>query len=112
MGDRFHFSFTPSLLPSDALEALFVQKEDLVERIVELTSDSVANDAKYHFLLVGPRGIGKTHTVSLIYHRIKARYANHDRLLIAWMRDDSWGIASFLDLLIQILQSLQKEYVD
>ena len=112
MGDRFHFSFTPSLLPSDALEALFVQKEDLVERIVELTSDSVANDAKYHFLLVGPRGIGKTHTVSLIYHRIKARYANQDRLLIAWMREDSWGIASFLDLLIQILQSLQKEYVD
>lgn len=112
MAERFHFSFTPSLLPSDALEALFVQKEDLAERIVELTSDSVATEAKYHFLLVGPRGIGKTHTVSLIYHRVKARYPNQDQLLVAWLREDSWGIASFLDLLIQILQALQKEYVD
>lgn len=112
MAERFHFSFTPSLLPSDALEALFVQKEDLAERIVELTSDSVATEAKYHFLLVGPRGIGKTHTVSLIYHRVKARYPNHDQLLVSWLREDSWGIASFLDLLIQILQALQKEYVD
>lgn len=112
MAERFHFSFTPSLLPSDALEALFVQKEDLAERIVELTSDSVATEAKYHFLLVGPRGIGKTHTVSLIYHRVKARYPSQDQLLVAWLREDSWGIASFLDLLIQILQALQKEYVD
>lgn len=110
--DRFHFSFTPSLLPSEALEALFVQKEDLAERIVTLTFDSVATDAKYHFLLVGPRGIGKTHTVSLIYHRVKAKYPNPDQLLIAWLREDSWGIASFLDLLIQILQILQKEYGD
>lgn len=112
MGGRFHFSFTPSLLPSDALEALFVQKEDLAERIVTLTCDSVATEAKYHFLLVGPRGIGKTHTVSLIYHRVKAKYPNQDRLLIAWLREDSWGIASFLDLLIQILQTVQKEYGD
>ena len=112
MGERFHFSFTPSLLPSDALEALFVQKEDLAERIVTLACDSVATDAKYHFLLVGPRGIGKTHTVSLIYHRVKAKYPNHDQLLIAWLREDSWGIASFLDLLIQILQSVHKEYGD
>jgi tetratricopeptide (TPR) repeat protein len=112
MGERFHFSFTPSLLPSEALEALFVQKEDLAERIVTLTFDSVATDAKYHFLLVGPRGIGKTHTVSLIYHRVKAKYPNPDQLLIAWLREDSWGIASFLDLLIQILQTLQKEYGD
>lgn len=112
MAERFHFSFTPSLLPSDALEELFVQKEDLAERIVELTNDSVATEAKYHFLLVGPRGIGKTHTVSLIYHRIKAQYPNQDQLLISWLREDSWGISSFLDLLIQILQALQKEYVD
>lgn len=112
MSERFHFSFTPSLLPSDALEALFVQKEDLAERIVELTCDSAATEAKYHFLLVGPRGIGKTHTVSLIYHRVKTHYPGRDQLLISWLREDSWGIASFLDLLVQILQTLQKEYVD
>ena len=112
LSERFHFSFTPSLLPSDALEALFVQKEDLAERIVELTCDSAATEAKYHFLLVGPRGIGKTHTVSLIYHRVKAHYPGRDQLLISWLREDSWGIASFLDLLVQILQTLQKEYVD
>lgn len=112
MGGQFHFSFTPSLLSSEALEALFVQKEDLAERIVELTCDSVDTDAKYHFLLVGPRGIGKTHTVSLIFHRVRARYPNPDRLLIAWLKEESWGVASLLDLLIQMLQALQKEYGD
>lgn len=109
MRERFHFSFTPSLLPSEALEALFVQREDLAERIVELTSECALSDAKYHFLLIGPRGIGKTHLVSLVYHRVKAITEIRDNLVIAWLQEDSWGIASFLDLLVRILQSLIKE---
>jgi tetratricopeptide (TPR) repeat protein len=112
MRERFHFSFTPSLLPSEALEALFVQREDLAERIVELIHESTISDAKHYFLLIGPRGIGKTHMVSLLYHRIKAITEIQDKLVIAWLQEDSWGISSLLDLLIQILQSLVKESGD
>lgn len=106
---KIHFSFTPSLMDAESLEALFVQREDLAARIVDLTRDSALTAAKYHFLLVGPRGIGKTHAVSLIYHRVKALPDIREKLLIAWLREDIWGVSSFLDLLIQILQAICKE---
>ena len=32
-----------------------------------------------------------------------------DRLLIAWLREEEWGITSFLDLLLRIFRALQEE---
>src|SRR5205823_5146169 len=29
-----------------------------------------------------------------------------DRLLVAWLREDEWGITSYLDLVVQIVESL------
>ncbi|MDQ2688214.1 MAG: ArsR family transcriptional regulator, partial [Armatimonadota bacterium] len=69
MRTQFLSRFTPSLMPAEALEAIFVQRERLARRTVELVRDSVLTEAKSHTLFVGPRGIGKTHLVSLIYHR-------------------------------------------
>ncbi|HEY6871239.1 MAG TPA: tetratricopeptide repeat protein [Geobacteraceae bacterium] len=112
MSDKHMFRYTPSLMSKEDLEALFVQREDLLARVVDQIHDSAVTPAKYHFLLVGPRGTGKTHTVSLVYHRVKDMEDIRGQLLIAWLREEEWGISSFLDLLQRILRSLQEEYGD
>ena len=102
--------FTPSLMKHEDLEEIFVQRHKLAQNIVELIRESAITPSKHHTLLIGPRGIGKTHLVSLVYHRIREIDDLGDRLLIAWLREEEWGITSFLDLLLRIFRALQEEY--
>ncbi len=109
---KFYLSrFTPSLDDPETLEAIFVQREKLAARLVELIRESALTGNKHYTLLVGPRGIGKTHMVSLIYHRVLAEADLKDRLRIAWLREEEC-VASFLDFLQTILGVLQEEYQD
>jgi tetratricopeptide (TPR) repeat protein len=101
--------FTPSLMKHEDLEEIFVQRHKLAQNIVELIRNSVITPSKHHTLLIGPRGIGKTHLVSLVYHRIREMDDLDDCLLIAWLREEEWGITSFLDLLLRIFRALQEQ---
>jgi tetratricopeptide (TPR) repeat protein len=110
MKNTFISRFTPSLMSPETLEAILVQRHALAERLVELIRVSALTDNKHFQLLIGPRGIGKTHLVSLIYHRVVKMEDLRDKLLIAWLQEEEWGIASFLDLLRGIFRALAKEY--
>jgi tetratricopeptide (TPR) repeat protein len=109
---EYHAHFTPSLMSAEALEATFVQRHDLARRLLDLVRDSTRTRSEHHHLLVGPRGIGKTHLVSLLYHRVKADEEFRDHVKIAWLREEEWGVSSFLDLLVRILRALDLEYQD
>jgi DNA-directed RNA polymerase specialized sigma24 family protein/DNA-binding transcriptional ArsR family regulator len=113
MSTTFLSRFTPSIMAPRILEAIFVQRKPLAERLVELIKDSALTRSKHHTLLIGPRGIGKTHLVSLVYHRVRqADVVKEGRLLIAWLREEEWGVMSFLDLLLRIHRALVAEYKD
>lgn len=90
----------------EVLEAIFVQREPLAKRIVSTIRASARSSSKHHWLLVGPRGIGKTHLVSIVYHRLAGDAKLKKKLAIAWLREDSWEIASYRDLIDAILRSL------
>lgn len=96
-------------MAAEVLEAIFVQRQELAERLVELIENSALTGSKQHTLLIGPRGIGKTHLVSLVYHRVRQLDSLRDRLIIAWLREEEWGVMSFLDLLLRILRALIAE---
>ncbi|TAG86770.1 MAG: MarR family transcriptional regulator, partial [Oscillatoriales cyanobacterium] len=94
----------------ETLEDILVQRHTLANYLVDKIRDSATTDSKYFQLLIGPRGIGKTHLVSLIYHRVAKMEDLQDKLLIAWLREEEWGIASFLDLLRGIFRAIAQEY--
>lgn len=104
-----HSRFSPASMPRDLLERTFVQREDLAKRLVDLFAESALGESKHRVLLVGPRGVGKSHLVSVVYHRLRELDPLRDRLIIAFLREDEWGITSFLDLLIRILRALGTE---
>ena len=109
MDTTFLSRFSPSTMSQEALEAIFVKRKPLAKRVTELVRDGVLSHSKHHTLLVGPRGIGKTHFVSLVYYRLRAMADLQDSLVIAWLREEEWGVASFLDLLLTILHALIAE---
>jgi len=112
MGSTFLSRFTPSLMQPATLEALFVQRHALAERIVDLIRESIVTPAKHHNLLIGPRGIGKSHLISLIYYRVNAIAELRERALTAWLREEEWGVTSFLDLLLRICRALSENYTE
>ena len=90
MGSQFLSRFTPSVMAPETLEAIFVQREEQAERLTDLIDHSALSDSKQHNLLVGPRGIGKTHLVSIIYHRVRQLESfKNNQLIIAWLREKS-----------------------
>jgi len=96
----------------ETLEAVFVQRHKLAEQLVKRIRASVLGKSKHYQLLIGPRGIGKTHLIALVYHRLKAMPDLQDKLRIAYLREEEWGIASLLDLLLRIFAALLEEYPD
>ncbi len=100
------FSFTPSLMNPADLESIFVQREAIAADLVDRIRESVLTPTKHHSLIIGARGMGKTHLVSLVYHRVQAMADLHDRILIAWLREEEWGVTSFLKLLLRILRAI------
>jgi len=109
MRPGFLSRFTPSLMAPEVLEEIFVQREELAARLVRQVRESVLGKEKHQRLIVGPRGIGKTHLVSLVYHRVRAMEDLRERMRIAWLREEEWGISSFLDLLLRILKALDAD---
>jgi tetratricopeptide (TPR) repeat protein len=104
--------YTPSLMNPEDLDAIFVQRDRLLNDLLENIENSILTEAKHHALLIGPRGIGKTHLISMIYHRVSRNETFKDKLKIAWLREKEWGVATFLDLLVRILNSLIEECKD
>ncbi|HEX7240622.1 MAG TPA: tetratricopeptide repeat protein, partial [Longimicrobiaceae bacterium] len=104
--------FTPSLMTPEVLERIFVQRGDLAQHLVEIIREGVLSPAKHHKLILGPRGIGKTHLLSLVHNRVVGQEDLVERMRVAWLREEEWGVSSFLDLLHRILRTLVDTYGD
>ncbi|MFB9314319.1 AAA family ATPase [Nocardioides plantarum] len=90
----------------ELLERLFVARDDLLTDIVDRVRRAATSQERNHTLLVGPRGAGKTHLVSLVHHRVRGLIDEGARLHVAWLPEDPWTIASHRHLLGAILERL------
>jgi tetratricopeptide (TPR) repeat protein len=113
MANQMISAFTPSLMSPDELETILVQRQDLAQELFEKILLSATTPAKHYALLIGMRGMGKTHLVALIYYRLLAEFDRNptlkDKLVIAWLREEEWGVDSWLDLVSRILRALAVE---
>jgi tetratricopeptide (TPR) repeat protein len=113
MANQMISAFTPSLMSPQELETILVQRQDLAQELFEKIVLSATTPAKHYALLIGMRGMGKTHLVALIYYRLLAELTKtptlKDKLVIAWLREEEWGVDSWLDLVSRILRALAVE---
>lgn len=101
MNHLFLSNYSPGLVDNSALEAILVQRERLIASIVKKIQ---SDQARTHYLLVGPPGIGKTSTITLICSRLRS--GNKNDWSIARLNEESWGITSYLDFLYRIHRAL------
>ena len=107
--------YSPGNMDRQSLEALFVGRSDVMKDVLSRVVTSIRSQAKHYVLLVGPRGSGKTHFLSLAYHlsmdRLEAAKVR-DSVVVALLKEEEWGVASFLDLVVRILRALADEAPD
>ena len=108
---NFIWRFTPSRTDPALLEAIFVQREALLTHVLERIHESATTGSKHHVLMIGPRGFGKTHFVSLLRHRVSQDETLSRRLRIAWLNEDE-TTTSFAHLLMRIYRALAAAYPD
>ncbi|PCI22149.1 MAG: hypothetical protein COB67_13595, partial [SAR324 cluster bacterium] len=109
---KFISRYSPSLMSDEALEATFIQRHKLIKRIVGLVCDDVETGSRHFSLLIGPRGVGKTHFIALLHSRLLQKEELQENLLIAWLREEEWGVTTFLDFLLRVIRSLKPESQD
>lgn len=102
--------FTPSMNNPALLKAIFTARHWLADEIMNAIRDSVESGSRHYLLLYGPRGIGKTHLVSLVYYRVKEDESLHAKLRIAWLQEDPYAVSSYARLLRAILSQLDLDY--
>jgi len=100
--------FTPSILSSELLEQLFVAREHFVENVIGRIERLATTTERSHKLFVGPRGAGKTHLISLVYHRArKILESGIGPFQIAWLPEYLYTVGTLDDLLEEIIRALE-----
>ncbi len=100
--------FSPGNCAPELLESILVGRGDLADSLEKSVLDSVETGAGHHWLLIGPRGVGKTHLLAILYNRIEANPEIRSRVAIAYMKEEERGVATFLDWLVRILRAFRR----
>ncbi len=104
--------YSPGNMDRESLEAVFVGRDDVMEDVLSRVTASIRGPQKHYLLLVGPRGSGKTHLLALAYHRLMASFdadGDGETVAIAALKEEEWGVASYLDLTVRILRALAED---
>ena len=83
-----------------------VARASLVQDTLEILRGSMSRNSKHHFLFIGPRGIGKTHLLSLIEDEIAAASDLAAGYVVARFPEESHRTLSFADFLLGLCEIL------
>jgi len=103
--EPFHY-FRPQLTNLQALEAVSVAREPLVREIVDRLQRWEFGATRQHYLLIGPRGIGKTHVLRIIENRIRTSEELTAKWRLVCFPEEQYRVTSLADLLIETLRHL------
>jgi tetratricopeptide (TPR) repeat protein len=95
------YKYTPGQASPEELQATFVGRDGLLDHLLARARDWRRGAAPEHTLLLGPRGIGKTHLLRLFAHRVTAdTYASP--LDVATFPEESYAVGSSDELMVEI----------
>jgi tetratricopeptide (TPR) repeat protein len=102
-----HLSYDPWELERGEREKRFVGREALLQRMLGAVAEQQEQGAPQHYLLLGPRGVGKTTLLLTLRDRVR------DRLSSQWwcvqLREEEYYVQTLRDLLELTLRGLAEE---
>ncbi|MCK5055169.1 MAG: hypothetical protein KAT34_00820, partial [Candidatus Aminicenantes bacterium] len=104
--------FRPQRTPPEQLEKTFVGRDPFIKEILGKLEKWQPGNSRQHYLIIGPRGIGKTNLLRLIEYRIEMNPNLKNKWQPLSLSEDAYGITSVANLLIQALGILAEKTGD
>lgn len=106
------FFYSPWQLEPEELRATFVGRQAQFERLKREVADQRGAATLQHILLVGPRGIGKSHLMALLYHAAREEETLRTAYVPVALAEEEYGLGNLRDLTQGILERLQTALAD
>jgi tetratricopeptide (TPR) repeat protein len=102
-------SYDPWETPPQERKARFVGRENLLRQILSAIAEQQDYGSLQHYLLLGPRGIGKTTLLLTLGERIRENPELSTRWLCVQLREEEYFVRTLRDLLELMLGALAEE---
>lgn len=104
------YRYFPAALEGETLEHLLVGRQELLESLFDEADRASASKTPRFFLLVGPRGAGKSHLMSLLCRRIRDELS--DRMIPVNLAGEEYSIFRASDFFLRVLAGMGVETSD
>ncbi len=92
----------------DRLVQTTVGRSEMLEDLLEHLIKDAGKKSVQHFLFIGPRGIGKTHFLSLVENAVETRKALNGFYSVIRFPEENNRILGFADILLEIISNLDE----
>ena len=102
-------SYDPWETTPEDRKARFVGRETLLQRILAAIAEQRERQTLQHYLLLGPRGIGKTTLLLTLRERIREDPSLSSKWFCVQLREEEYFVRTLRDLLELTLQALAED---
>ena len=102
-------SFGAKSVKPEILEELLIGRRDDVDFLTKCVSEIANDNMNHQIIVVGQRGMGKTHLLRVLYQRSQV-FWQEKKLVIAYFSEEEYGISGYLDFLIRVLNAFIRWY--
>ncbi|KKK57275.1 hypothetical protein LCGC14_3056100, partial [marine sediment metagenome] len=96
----------------ERLEKTSIGREEMLGDLLQKIEHSTGKRTHQHYAFIGPRGVGKTHFLSLLVNRIESRAELRDKLTVVRFPEETHRLLSFADFLLRTCEILAQSDSD
>jgi Flp pilus assembly protein TadD/Cdc6-like AAA superfamily ATPase len=103
------YPYSPRKADFEQLSYSFVAREALLEELIAAIREQADAEALQHWMILGMRGMGKSHLIALVYQTVKNSVDLNERWIPLLMHEEEQSVFSLHTLFIRFLTQLGEE---
>ena len=103
------YPYSPRKADFEQLSYSFVARESLLEELIAAIREQADAEALQHWMILGMRGMGKSHLIALVYQTVKNSVDLNQRWIPLLMHEEEQSVFSLHTLFIRFLTQLGEE---